>query len=379
MNKRITKYIAIAAVLFFSMPSLAQRCIINGNTGDSKYDGLTIYLQKLGIGDSRFGTKLDSAKITNGEYHFEIETAESPFIAHLSLPPIDEHFVYALPGVEVAIENGTIDIDYISHPTYTSYSLRGGSINAEIEQLMLKPEREVRDSVERISNDVPNRNDMIRDLYESLNSGKKQFIERNIGNDAGAYYLLMRHERIFSKEEYARLKNAVKPEYVQRKEAREAEIKKDMEAREAARRALRIGADAHQFTSKTVDGKSISFSDIYKPGRMMLIDFWASWCVPCRMEIPALKELYKNYHDKGLDILSISLDTKADAWHKALEKEQMPWMQVSTLEGFNSEPALKYAVHAIPFIVLIGKDGKISLVNLRGEFLEKKLKEEIEK
>lgn len=379
MNKRITKYIVLTFVLAISSPLLAQRCIINGHIGNGKYDGLTIYLQKVGIGDPRFGARLDSAKIANGTFHFEEEVSESPFFGHISLPPIDEHFVYDLPGVELAIEDGTIEIDYIPHAKYTSYSLRGGSINAEIEQYMLKPERAVRDSVERIGDNVADRNEMIRTMFSSLNPGKKQFIEHNITNDAGAYYFLSRPQAFFEKEEYERLKSDVKQEYLQRKEARDAEIRKDRELKEAAQRATKIGADAHQFTSKTADGKIISFSDIYKPGRMMLIDFWASWCAPCRMEIPALKELYKNYHAKGLDIVSVSLDTKADAWHKALDKEQMPWMQLSTLEGFNCDAAKKYAVHAIPFIVLIGKDGKISLINLRGEYLEKKLKEEIDK
>ena len=95
------------------------------------------------------------------------------------------------------------------------------------------------------------------------------------------------------------------------------------------------------------------------------------------MEIPEIKKLYEKYHDKGFDVVSVSLDTKREAWTKALDAEQMPWLQLSTLEGFKSKSAQAYAVHAIPFVVLISGNGNILQVNIHGQLLEKNIEENL--
>ena len=99
--------------------------------------------------------------------------------------------------------------------------------------------------------------------------------------------------------------------------------------------------------------------------------FWASWCRPCRAEIPELKRLYEKYRDAGFEIVSVSLDTDRNRWEKAMEAENMPWPQWSSLDGFKSESAKSYAVHAIPYVVLIDGEGTLASVNKHGEILEK--------
>src|SRR5699024_2728385 len=106
--------------------------------------------------------------------------------------------------------------------------------------------------------------------------------------------------------------------------------------------------------------------------------FWASWCGPCRAEIPNLKKEYKKYHDKGFEIVSFSLDHKREAWEKALKEEQMPWINISDLKAYTSPIVKDYGISGIPAEYLVDSEtGKIvaSLGNLRGDNLGKKLSE----
>jgi len=106
-----------------------------------------------------------------------------------------------------------------------------------------------------------------------------------------------------------------------------------------------------------------------------LLDFWASWCAPCRGENPNLVANYKKYHDKGFEIFQVSLDQSKDSWIKAIKADQLNWHHVSDLKYWSSAPAKLYGVRGIPANFLLDKDGKIIAKNLRGPALGMKLKE----
>jgi peroxiredoxin len=137
-----------------------------------------------------------------------------------------------------------------------------------------------------------------------------------------------------------------------------------------ALKAVSIGAVAPNITQKTPEGKVVSLAD-YR-GKYVLLDFWASWCGPCRQENPTVTKAYNAYKGRNFDILSVSLDTEEQRakWVKAIQEDQLAWTQVSDLGGFEGEAATRYHVQAIPQNFLIDPSGKIIAANLRGEALQ---------
>lgn len=134
----------------------------------------------------------------------------------------------------------------------------------------------------------------------------------------------------------------------------------------------RLGDKLHEFISLDAEGNSISMQKLASDNKLLLIDFWASWCKPCRKEIPHLKKIYEKYHDRGFDILSVSIDENDQDWRKALVKENMPWTNCRDTE---KDIRSLYGVQSIPMLVVVDKDGRMVLENLRGDELSVRIGE----
>jgi thiol-disulfide isomerase/thioredoxin len=134
---------------------------------------------------------------------------------------------------------------------------------------------------------------------------------------------------------------------------------------------LMTGTVAPDFTELTPEGKKLKLSDLR--GKIVLIDFWASWCGPCRRENPNVVQAYQKYKDKGFEVLSVSLDTDRQRWLDAIKADNMAWLHVSDLKGWQAAAGKLYGVSGIPFTVLVDKQGKIIGKNLRGAALDAEL------
>ncbi|MBK7939807.1 MAG: TlpA family protein disulfide reductase [Lewinellaceae bacterium] len=133
------------------------------------------------------------------------------------------------------------------------------------------------------------------------------------------------------------------------------------------------GFEAPDLAGMTPDSSRYSLKQMR--GKIVMVDFWASWCGPCRRENPNVVANYNKYKDKGFDILGVSLDRDMTSWRKAIQQDGLPWRHISDLKGWQSEHAALYSVSSIPQTLLIDREGKIIARNLRGEQLGQKLKE----
>ena len=134
-----------------------------------------------------------------------------------------------------------------------------------------------------------------------------------------------------------------------------------------------IGAPAPDFTAATPEGDSLSLASLR--GQVVLLDFWASWCGPCRRENPNVVRMYDTFKDRGFEILGVSLDDNKDRWTKAIADDRLSWLHVSDLKGWRSEYGRLYGVTSIPQTILLDAEGNILARNLRGADLERKLSE----
>ena len=138
-------------------------------------------------------------------------------------------------------------------------------------------------------------------------------------------------------------------------------------------RGVMVGSEAPEIALNDTTGAAISLSSLR--GKYVLIDFWASWCGPCRNENPNVVRMYNKFKEKGFAIYSVSLDKDRESWLRAIRNDNLTWTHVSDLKFWQSAAAQKYGVNAIPATFLVDKEGKIVAKNLRGEALEQKLAE----
>ena len=188
-------------------------------------------------------------------------------------------------------------------------------------------------------------------LLESMTKGRKPELKHFIGNRAAV-------NEIAAKNDANKALAAKIDAFIYRLESQ---------------KNLEVGKIAPNFSSFTPDGTQLTLNDI--KGKATIIDFWASWCKPCRIENPNVVKVYNEYHDKGLEIISISLDRdgQKDRWLKAIEDDYMSWHHVSSLQFWNDPVAKLYNVTSIPSTFILDSDGRIVAKKLRGDALGKQI------
>ena len=230
-----------------------------------------------------------------------------------------------------------------------------GFIRLEMEQAKTESEREV---LQRKIAGVEEENE--RDIEE--------FFERYSDTDVAPFFIEYNLLKYYSLEKvcgyYDRLSERVKG------------TKKGWELGERLEVMKRFapGNPAPDFALPTVVGDTLRLSDLR--GHVVILDFWASWCAPCMGEMPVMKEIYAAYHERGLEIVGVSLDDKRERWVGAIEREGLVWRQVSSLRGRGGCPVAKlYQVIGIPKLYIIDEEGRIVANDLRGETLKAKIDE----
>lgn len=286
--------------------------------------------------------------------------------------------LYSIHSEEYPIINGWVILDPDSitynyqHDDTKGYAYaRGSCLNDLLTDNILIPSIEMAKYGEALLNGKIDLNDpgkagLISEMRDNAVKFRKNvlsFIHDNIHNPTGGYIFLMYSQMLQEKELNEILSNL--PENVLRKYNEMKGL--------VGHSKISVGSQYLPFSGMTPDGGYFTLSDIIKSKQLIVLDFWASWCVPCIKEIPVLTRLYEDYKDKGLEIVGISLDENESSWKKAIEKHNMPWIQIISNKGKAGNIAEMYGVYQIPRTVLINSKGEIVSDNLRGQKLTEKI------
>ena len=207
--------------------------------------------------------------------------------------------------------------------------------------------------------------DSIRTLYYEMYDRQDAYDSAYIAGNPGSYATVLALRGIFYQYDANGLDavlSGLDPAVHQMEEYRFMEAKLDR------MKAVAVGQPYTDFGMETPEGDVLNVSDVHN-GNVLLIDFWASWCGPCRQANPELVEIYNEYKDRGFAILGVSLDREKESWVKAIADDNLTWSQISDLKYWNSKGAELYGVSAIPHAVLIDRDGNIYANNLQGDEL----------
>ena len=388
MNKLI--FIFVVIMMISCSP---KGWVIQGNISGDEAEGKTVYLYK---GVTFYKIVVDSAVIKDGRFEFHDEKLVSPDLYTIMFFPDDTRGImgdrgYAFrPVIPVFLDEGTYEIraewDKIPMEDLNgTFDYSGLKITAP-EPMMFYMEysdkmKTLRDAEgkawrdysaylqgengKQVSEGIKAVNGIDRET-ELAKVFVREFIKRNAGNAVGLFVLEDNAGRFTVSE----LDDIMESFPI---ETRNSVYGKKVWDKVNAVKQTAVGARYVDYSFQDIDGKPFKLSDLVGKGKYVLLEFWASWCGPCKADIPHLKEVYELYHPLGFEVVSISMDNDKDKWVQEVERQQMSWLQVSDLNAFNGELSKFYNFQGIPACVLVGPDGTIVDRNMRGSWMDRKL------
>lgn len=367
--------IGILAFMPVLLTAQEQGFTIQG-TAPKQFEGKKVYLdyRKDGFSIS------DSTQISNGQFSFK-GLVDEPMYSRMVFDPEGK-------GKPLVQDTGDRLYFYLGNEEYTfvikdslhTADISGSPLHDEYKKYLSEIGGGFMDIIDRANKEFAAINSQAADANQQYTAIREkydaQFEERRSKEFA---FAKNNPNSIFSIDALIDVANSRKLSEVEpvffnlSKDVRQLSAARELEARIWADKSIKLGSQAPDFQQPDVDGEPVKLSDF--KGCYVLVDFWASWCGPCRAENSNLLEAYNNYKDKGLNILAVSLDDNKGraAWLKAIEDDGMPWVQVADLKGWNNEAAVLYGVRAVPQNYLIDPSGTIIAINIKGEKLHEEL------
>jgi len=343
------------------------------------YDGLRAYLIKIENGRNRTAT--DTAIVFNGAFRFKGEIKGSEMRA------------LTIDGVRgqtsVFIEPGIINVEIYKDSIHKS-KVEGTYNNSVFNDYKNKYQEKIEavDAAKATFLNSKQDAEVLKKLQNKRDSLRSQlknfgyeFIETNVDSDFSLFILDgLTSQKGFDIELAAKAYKNIGASIKTKNKTNQLisnRIKQKIESN-PNRGKIKIGMQAPDFSAPNPQGKQITLSEI--KGKVTIIDFWASWCKPCRMENPNLVKLYDKYHSEGLEIISVSLErgNQKAFWIDAIKKDQLSWYNVSNLKFWQDPIAKTYSVNSIPATFILDENGMLIAERLRGRELEAKIKSLLE-
>ena len=310
----------------------------------------------------------DSVQVKEGKFAFAGKV-EMPEVYYLKLANVDGAFPFFIENGALTMKIYADSIDKssvsgsVSQDGFVAYQKAEAVYSLKMEALYgdYMKAKEAHDSVAV---------KVVEAAYDSVQKAQSTFTKDYIlknGKSVVAAYLAISNAYAYTLEDLKAINKALDPSI-----ANSAYVKKLAE-RETILTKVEVGQPAPEFTMNDSTGKPVSLASF--KGKVVLVDFWASWCGPCRAENPNVVAAFKKFNSKGFTVFGVSLDTDKGKWQDAIAKDGLTWTHVSDLIGWENAAAKQYGVISIPANFLVDKEGKIIGSSLRGEDLVKKLEE----
>lgn len=366
----------LGLILIFSCNPSSDGYTINGSLRGDLEDGTQVFLKK--IGDNNQPIEVDTTTVTEGNFEFT-GASEKPELHYI--------FVDKAQGyTAIILENGGIDFN--ASIDSLGFAEIGGTPQNDYFSNYMEESRKISLQAKSIQEDLQRATtsggspesiaalqDEMRELTEEYQGFEVKFVEEN-PNALISALLLERaaNTKTLDSEVIQRLYDAFSPEIKESKPGQQViETLERLKKAEEAEKNTSIGSAAPNFSGPNPEGETLELKNLM--GKATLIDFWAAWCRPCRAENPNIVSVYEKYHDKGLNVVGVSLDKTAEAWKKAIADDNLDWNHISNIAYFEDEIARLYNVDAIPAAFLLDENGVIVAKNLRGPALEEKVAE----
>lgn len=355
--------IALLALGLFS----CNKTSFNVNVNLQNANGKMVYLQKSLNGES---IVIDSATINNDQANFVVENDNPTIYYSLKIKDVRYPISFFSENKNVTIVgdiNDTKSISIIGSQAQQLLNEYNDEINKYNQQF-----RELRQQYEVASksNDEATLK-IIEDNYNTIEKNQNNYISLFMTKNSNSFiapFILYRNRYNYELKELVDFVNNFNINI-------DNDHSKRINDYISVLQRVDIGQTYLDFTQETPDGYTLSLSELVGKSKLLLIDFWASWCGPCRAENPNVVEVYNEYHEKGFDVLGVSLDMTKENWIKAIEDDGLIWHNISDLKYWNNEAAQMYGISSIPSNLLLDENGVIIAKNLRGNDLKNKVKE----